>query len=86
MSRDPRDFAAELRRDAVHLRTMANDLDARADGLCALAEQQDRDAVSRERAKRAAIAASLQVEGRSFHVRPTNLGAGRYEKPGPIGP
>lgn len=67
MSRDPQTFAAELRQDAARLRSMAGDLDARADGLCALAEQQERDAVSRERAKRAAIAASLEAEGRSFH-------------------
>lgn len=86
MSRDPHTFAAELRQDAARLRSMAGDLDARADGLCALAEQQERDAVSRERAKRAAIAASLEAEGRSFHTRPTAPGAGRHEKPGPISP
>lgn len=67
MSRDLRGFAGELRKDAANLRTMAVDLDARADGLCALAEQQERDAVSRERAKRAAIAASLEADGRTFH-------------------
>lgn len=67
MSRDLRGFADELRQDAASLRTIAGDLDARADGLCALAEQQERDAVSRERAKRAAIAASLEAEGRTFH-------------------
>ncbi len=61
-------FAAELRQDAECLRGMAADLDARAEGLRALAERQDRDAVSRERAKRAAIAAALQAEGRSFHI------------------
>ncbi|SOR29823.1 protein of unknown function [Methylorubrum extorquens] len=93
MSRDPRAFAAELRADAQQLRTMAGDLDARADGLCALAEQQERDAVSRERAKRAAIAASLEAEGRTFHRSPTASGPGptiwgsaRYEDAGQISP
>lgn len=93
MSRDPRAFAAELRADAQQLRTMAGDLEARADGLCFLAEQQERDAVSRERAKRAAIAASLEAEGRTFHrgatvtgPGPTSWGSARYQDAGQFAP
>ncbi|TFZ59335.1 hypothetical protein E4V01_07760 [Methylorubrum sp. Q1] len=86
MSRDLRGFANELRQDAAKLRSMAGDLDARADGLCTLAEHQERDAVSRERAKRAAIAASLEAEGRTFHRSPTIWGSARCEDAGQISP